>query len=154
MPCKRVVAMKCKDVMLTLIFKCDEATTISEAAQVMRDEQLGFLPVLDGLQVVGVVTDRDIVVRVVAERRSIDGPVSAIMSTGPFLTCGPDDDLHELEQRMAQTKKARALVKAEDGSLLGIISLSDIAQSERSAARTGKLLRDITRRESVALVRH
>lgn len=147
--------MKCKDVMLTLIFKCDETTTIAECAQVMRDEQLGFLPVLDRqLRVVGVVTDRDIAVRCVAERRPIDTPVSAIMSTGPFLTCAAEDDLHELEQRMAQTKKARAMVNAEDGSLLGIISLSDIAQSERSSARTGKLLRDITRRESVSIVRH
>lgn len=146
--------MKCKDVMLTLIFKCEEKTTVADCAQLMRDEQLGFLPVLDDRgSVIGVVTDRDLAVRVVAEKRSVDTPVRDIMSTGPFLSCLPDDDLHELEGRMAQTKKARALVKSEDGALLGVISLSDIAQRERSASRTGKLLKEVTRRESVALIR-
>jgi CBS domain-containing protein len=145
--------MKCKDVMLTLVFKCEENTTVTECAQLMREEQLGFLPVLDPrANVIGVVTDRDLALRVVAEKRPFDTKAKEIMSTGPFLTCSPEEDLHELEQRMAQAKKARALVKAEDGSLLGVISLSDIAQSERSAARTGKLLKEVTRRESVALV--
>ena len=145
--------MKCKDVMLTLVFKCDLQTTVAECAQLMRDEQLGFVPVLDqAMTVVGVVTDRDLAVRVLAEQRDPSTPVSAVMSTGPFLFCRPNDDLHDLEERMAQTKKARALVKDADGSLLGVISLSDIAQRERSAARTGKLLKEVTRRESVAIV--
>ncbi len=146
--------MKCEDVMLTLVFKCDESSTVAECAQLMRDEQLGFVPVLDAqLNVVGVVTDRDLAVRVLAEQLELSTPVSEVMSTGPFLSCGPDDDLHELELRMAHEKKTRALVKASDGSLLGVISLSDIAQCERSAARTGKLLKEVTRRESVSLVR-
>ena len=146
--------MKCEDVMLTLVFKCDEASTVAECAQLMRDEQLGFVPVLDAqLNVVGVVTDRDLAVRVVAEQLALSTPVSEVMSTGPFLSCDPEDDLHELEIRMAREKKTRALVKASDGSLLGVISLSDIAQSKRSAARTGMLLREVTRRPSVSLVR-
>lgn len=146
--------MKCEDVMLTLVFKCDETSTVAECAQLMRDEQLGFVPVLDKqFNVVGVVTDRDLAVRVVAEGLDLSSPVTEVMSRGPFLSCAPEDDLHQLEQRMAETKKARALVKAPDGSLLGVISLSDIAQCERSAARTGKLLREVTRRESVSLVR-
>lgn len=146
--------MKCKDVMLTLVFKCDLNSTITECAQLMRDEHLGFVPILDEKRkVVGVVTDRDIAIRVVAEQRDPTQAVSSIMSTAPFLTCKADDDLHELEERMAKTKKSRALVKANDGSLLGVISLSDIAQRERSATRTGKLLRDVTRRESVSIIK-
>ncbi len=146
--------MKCEDVMLTLVFKCDEDSTVAECAQLMRDEQLGFVPVLDEQRnVVGVVTDRDLAVRVIAEQLEYSTAVSEVMSRGPFLSCAPDDDLHELEQRMAREKKARALVKASDGSLLGVISLSDIAQCEPSAARTGKLLKEVTRRESVSLVR-
>lgn len=146
--------MKCEDVMLTLVFKCDESSTVAECAQLMRDEQLGFVPVLNReFAVVGVVTDRDLAVRVVAEELAPSTKVSEVMSTGPFLECDPEDDLHELEQRMAREKKGRALVMAGDGSLLGVISLSDIAQCERSAARTGRLLKEVTRRESVALVR-
>lgn len=144
--------MKCEDVMLTLVFKCDEGSTVAECARLMRDEHLGFVPVLDAaLQVVGVVTDRDLALRVVADELPHQTLVGQVMSKGPFLTCEPEDDLHELEQRMAQMKKARALVKATDGSLLGVISLSDIAQRESSAARTGKLLKEVTRRESVQL---
>jgi CBS domain-containing protein len=146
--------MKCKDVMLTLVFKCNVKSSITECAQLMRDEHLGFVPVLDeDLEVVGVVTDRDIAIRVVAEQRDPNTAVSAIMSPAPFLTCAPEDDLHELEERMAKSKKGRALVRARDGALLGIISLSDIAQRERSAARTGKLLKEVTRRESVSIIR-
>lgn len=144
--------MKCQDVMLTLVFKCKEDTPVAECAQLMRDENLGFVPVLDQQDsVVGVVTDRDLAIRVVAEGRSLTTPVSAVMSSGPYLSCLPDDDLRTLEERMGQTKKARALVKNADGELLGIISLSDIAQRESSATRTGKLLKEVTRRESVSI---
>lgn len=146
--------MNCQDVMLTLVFKVRQETTVAECAQLMRDEALGFVPVMDAHDsVVGVVTDRDLAIRVVAEERPLSTPVSAVMSSGPFLTCKPYDDLHALEDQMAQTKKARALVKADDGALLGVISLSDIAQRESSAARTGKLLKEVTRREAVSLSR-
>ena len=144
--------MQCKDVMLTLVFRCSEDTTVADCAQLMRDEHLGFVPVLDKKNsVVGVVTDRDLALRVVAEKRDLSTPVGAIMSPGPFLTCLPDDDLRQLEEQMAASKKGRALVKAKDGALVGVISLSDIAQRERSASRTGKLLKEVTRRESVSL---
>lgn len=145
--------MKCEDVMLTLIFKAGLTSTVAECAQLMRDEELGFLPVLDDqFRVVGVVTDRDLATRVVAEHRPSTTPVIEVMNKGPFLSCEPDDELEALEQRMASEKKARALVKAPDGSLLGIISLSDIAQAENSEARTGRLLKEVTRRGPVALV--
>lgn len=146
--------MKCEDVMLTLIFKAGLTSTVAECAQLMRDEELGFIPVLDDqFKVVGVVTDRDLAIRVVAEHKPSTTLVSEVMSTGPFVSCQPDDELEDLEQRMAREKKSRALVKAPDGSLLGIISLSDVAQAERSEARTGRLLKEVTRRGPVELVR-
>ncbi len=145
--------MKCKDVMLTLIFKCTEDTSVAECARIMRDEQLGFMPVLDDdNSVVGVVTDRDLVTRVLADRRDHTTRVGEIMSTGPILSCRPDDDLRALEKRMAQAKKGRALVRDDTGDLLGVISLSDVAQREVSPTRTGQLLREVTRRESVSLI--
>ncbi len=146
--------MKCKDVMLTLVFKCTETTTAADCAKVMRDEQLGFVPVMnDAGAVVGVVTDRDLAIRVLAGRRDFRTAVGAVMSPGPFLTCKADDDLEVLEQHMAETKKGRALVTDATGAVVGIISLSDIAQREPSDTKTGRLLRAVTRRESVSLSR-
>ena len=146
--------MKCEQVMWTLVFKCDEQMTVAQCAQLMRDEELGFMPVLDANRaVVGVVTDRDLAVRVLAQALPPTTKVSEVMTRGPFLTCLPEDDLHELEQRMAQSKKSRALVNEPDGSLRGVISLSDIAQQEPSATRTGRLLRELTRRQLLSIVR-
>ncbi len=146
--------MKCEEVMWTMIFKCDEHTTVAQCAELMRDQALGFVPVLDSQHaVVGVVTDRDLTVRVLAESLPPSTPLSVVMTRGPFLTCLPDDELQELEARMAESKKARALVNEPDGSLLGIISLSDIAQREPSASRTGRLLRELTRPQLLSIVR-
>jgi CBS domain-containing protein len=139
--------------MLTLVYRCREDSTAAQCAQLMRDENLGFLPVMsDAGAVVGVVTDRDLSTRVLAAQLPYDTPVRQIMTQGPFLTCRPDEDLVVLERRMAQERKSRALVQDERGALIGIISLSDVAQAERSAARTGKLVRDLTRRESAVVL--
>lgn len=146
--------MKCEEVMWTLVFKCDEQTTVAHCARLMREEELGFLPVLDAAhRVVGVLTDRDLAMRVLAEELPLSTPACDVMTRGPFLTCLPDDDLHELEQRMAESKKSRALVHEPDGSLMGVITLSDIAQREPSATRTGRLLREMTRRQLLSIVR-
>lgn len=146
--------MKCEEVMWTLVFKCDEYTTVAQCAQLMREEELGFLPVLDANHVVvGVLTDRDLAVRVLAQELPPSTPAREVMTHGPFLTCLPGDDVHELEQRMAESKKSRALVNEADGSLIGVISLSDIAQREPSATRTGRLLREMTRRQLMSIVR-
>jgi CBS domain-containing protein len=146
--------MLCKDVMLTLVFQCMRDTSAEACAQVMRDEHLGFLPVIDANgALIGVVTDRDLAVRVMAARKPGTTPVGEIMSSGPFLVCQPDDDLRSLERRMAEAKKSRAVVCNALGAVVGIISLSDIAQSERSASRTGQLLREVTHRESAVIAR-
>jgi CBS domain-containing protein len=145
--------MQCKDVMLTLVYNCREETTALECAQRMRDERVGFMPVLNGEgAVVGVVTDRDLVLRVIAADKPLTTPLRQVMSPGPFLTCAPEDDLRDLEAKMARTKKARALVR-DNEKLVGVISLSDIAQFERSLRRTGKLMREVTHRESAAILR-
>ncbi len=146
--------MKCEEVMWTLVFKCDEHTTVEDCARLMRDEALGFLPVLDARwAVVGVVTDRDLTLRVLAEALPPSTPVREVMTRGPFLTCLAEEELRELEARMAESKRSRALVNEPDGTLLGLISLSDIAQREPSVTRTGRLLRELTRPQFLSLAR-
>lgn len=146
--------MLCKDVMLTLIFDCKTDTTALDCAQMMRDQNVGFAPVTtpDG-SLLGVITDRDLAVRVLAEGRSPRTQIGDIMSSAPFLVCKPNDDLIALEQRMAAQRKSRALVQDERGRVVGVISLSDVARAETSDARTAKLFRDVTHRESALVHR-
>jgi CBS domain-containing protein len=143
--------MLCRDVMFPLVFKCTEDTPVVECAQRMRDEQIGFLPVVDAKgMAVGVVTDRDLAVRVLAERQSPSTPVRAVMTPGPLLICLPDEPLGTVERRMAQAKKSRVLVVDHIGTVLGVISLSDISVAEGNVERTGSLLRDLAIREPAA----
>ena len=110
--------MLCREVMLPMVFKCREQTPVVECAQRMRDERVGFLPVVDskGLAV-GVVTDRDLTLRVLAERLRPSTPVRAVMTCAPLLTCLPDEPLSVVERRMAEAKESRALVVDREGSL-------------------------------------
>lgn len=145
--------MQCRDVMLTLVFRCTEQSTAAECARLMRDEKIGFVPVVDASgRLVSVVTDRDLAIRVLADGLPPATPLRDVTAPGPLLTCGPGDSLESLEAKMGEQKRARAVVVDSAQKPIGVISLSDIAQVERSALRTSRLLREITRRESAAIV--
>jgi CBS domain-containing protein len=140
--------------MVPSVYRCAPEATVGECAQLMRDQELGFVPVLDHHgSVVGVVTDRDLTVRVLAEHLPPSTKVACVMTPGPFLTCQPEESVRSLEERMGKTKRSRALVQDRSGTLLGIISLSDIARAEPSEQRTGQLLRAVTARESTEAAR-
>ena len=145
--------MLCRDVMLSFVYRCSGRETAQTCARLMRDHRIGFVPVMDATgKAIGVVTDRDIAVRVVAEGKPITTPVAELMTVEALLTCRPDEDLRSLETRMAHRRKSRAIVVGDDGSCIGVISLSDIAQAE-DVSRSGRLLRDLTRREAVQLMK-
>ena len=139
--------MRCRDVMKSEVARCTETLSVRECARMMRDKNIGFLPVVDaGEQVVGVVTDRDLALRVLAEDLPAATPVNRIM-TRDVRICGPDDDLETAEWKMASTLKSRLVVADEGGRCVGVISLSDVAQAE-SRDRAGGVLRAVTRREA------
>ena len=140
--------MLCRDVMLPYVYKCYETDPVHLCARMMRNENIGFLAVVDHHErLVGVVTDRDLAIRVLADNLAPGSAVDTIMTSAELLTCRPEDELKQLEERMAEAKKSRALVLDDLGNCIGIISLSDIAQSERPR-RTGRLLREISLRAS------
>jgi CBS domain-containing protein len=124
----------------------NEEDSAGSAAKLMRDANVGFLPVcsMDGT-VVGTITDRDIVVRLAADDGDLETRVSELM-TREVVSCRPKDDLSRAEKLMEQRQKARIVCTDDKGRPLGIISLSDIVQHE-DAARVGTMLRNITRRE-------
>lgn len=120
-----VEPMKVKDVMSSQVVAADPDATISEVARLMSEVDTGIIPIIDG-NGIGVVTDRDIVIRAVAEGISTDEPISAIMTTG-IESCLEDDDLREATDRMSELQMRRLVVFDASGTISGILSLADIA---------------------------
>lgn len=139
--------MRCGDVMTSPVSVCTELLSVQACAEIMRDENIGFMPVLDAVQqVVGVVTDRDLATRVLAGDLAPTALVGEVM-TRDVRVCHPGDDLEVAEAHMASAMKSRLVVVDADGSCVGVISLTDIAQAD-TGSRAGKVLRAVTRRES------
>ena len=117
-------------------------TTVREAAQLMADKDIGALPVLDGGRLLGIVTDRDIAVRVVAKGLSSGALVNEAMSRDVHF-CRPDDDIEHAADGMARKRIRRLPVVDEGGRLLGIVALGDIAREDKPK-RTGETLSKIS----------
>ena len=139
--------MLCQDVMKVDLKCVSPQTTLGDAAIIMRDEGVGFLPVCDAAhQVLGTLTDRDITIRAVASSAASDQPVDSFM-TRNVVACRSTDDLFRAQELMSQEKVSRIMCVDEDGGLEGVISLSDIAQLERGA-RAATTLQDVSDREA------
>lgn len=139
--------MKCREVVRTQPEKCLEETPIWRCAARMRDRNLGFLVVTTrGNHIAGVVSDRDLVTRVLAARLPADLPVGGVMSTEVVL-CHEDDDLGVAEEKLVRAKKSRIVVIDDDGACTGVISLSDIARVE-DPQKTGRILGAVATREA------
>ena len=107
---------------------------IREAAQFMLRADAGVMPVGEGDRLVGMVTDRDIAVRAVAEGRGPDTPVRDVM-TEEVLYCFEDDDIEEVAIKMSDSQVRRMPVLSRDSeTLVGIVSLGDISRSEQGDA--------------------
>jgi len=100
--------------------------SIREAARQMRDLDIGSLPVADGDRLVGFITDRDIVVRALADSGGPDSPVSEAMSDR-ILYCFEDDSVESAAENMGRNQVRRLPVLTRDKRLCGIIALGDIA---------------------------
>jgi CBS domain-containing protein len=123
------MSTKIVDVMTKHPRAVEANTSVREAARLMEGDDVGSLPVVemhDSAKLVGVLTDRDIALRVVAAGRDPETtPVSEVAS-GEVYTVNPDDDLDEALRRMAQAQVRRLPVVLEDGELVGIISQADL----------------------------
>src|ERR671913_134082 len=100
--------------------------TVRNAARRMRDEDIGSLPVAEGDRLVGYVTDRDIVVRGLAEGFSGETHIHDVM-TDQVLYCFEDDDVEEVAVNMAENQVRRLPVLSQEKRLVGIVALADIS---------------------------
>lgn len=134
--------MQASDVMTANPQVAKPTDTVADVARRMSKVEVGAIPVVENDEIVGVVTDRDIVLRVVGENRSFDTPVSEVMTT-PALTCRTDASVADILFQMTDKQVRRILVVDEKGKLDGIISLGDVAQ-EASARKAGAVLEEMS----------
>lgn len=138
--------MRCEEIMKRDVHCTSPNQSAEVAARRMRDQNVGFLPVCDDSgRVVGAVTDRDLTTRVMAEGRPGQTPVEIVMSR-EVIACRKEDDVQHAEELMARHRKSRIMCIDEDERLVGVISLSDIAQHERGS-RASDTLRQVSARE-------
>src|SRR6188508_153893 len=116
--------------------------TTQSAAQIMRDEDTGAVPVVDNGRAVGMVTDRDIVVRAVADGSQLSRPVREIV-TSAVVTATPDMSTREAAQLMSE-HQIRRLPVVDGERLVGIVSLGDLAVKEGKDSRSGDTLQSIS----------
>lgn len=120
--------MQVKDVMTGKPEYLDVSASILEVSQRMRDDDRGFTPIAEKEKIVGVVTDRDIAVRAVAEGKSPNEKISTIL-TGTVLYCFQDDDVKEVLQNMQTNDVQRLIVlnNEKNKDLVGVVTVGDIA---------------------------
>src|ERR687896_159140 len=119
-------------------------TPLSEVAEVMESEDVGAVPIVDGDRLVGIITDRDIVVRAIAKGKDPRGMPAADVSSRELVTVNPDDDLSDALKLMAQYQVRRLAVTAEDERLVGVVSQADVALHAKDK-EAGELLESISR---------
>ena len=117
---------KVGDIMNTDVETISPDATIEEAAQQMRDGDYGVLPVGDDENLIGIITDRDIAIRAVAEGKDVDTPVSEVMSEG-VVYANEDDSVEEAAEIMSDHQIRRLPVVDSDNKLVGIVSIGDFA---------------------------
>lgn len=130
--------MRCREIMSKNVRTATSGTSLREVAALMRDGDMGAVPVVDNGKLVGIVTDRDIVVRVVAEGKDAATPIGEAM-TAELFTVGPDDFVFEAIRLMGDKQIRRVPVIGNDNELVGIIAIADVAletEDEREIAET------------------
>ncbi|MEL7647528.1 MAG: CBS domain-containing protein [Sedimentibacter sp.] len=139
--------MKLRDIMSREIASLDCGDSVEAAAQLMKQYNVGSIPVTDQGKVVGIVTDRDITLRSVASGQGTDRQsVSDVMTSNPVLGT-PEMDVHEAARIMGD-KQIRRLPVVENNSLVGMVSLGDISVEPRLSDNAEVALKNISKPSS------
>src|SRR6266516_2234523 len=133
-----------QDVMTLNPCAIDADQPVSYAAKMMKDEDVGLAPVVQGDRLVGTLTDRDITVRVVAEGRDPQTVRVREVASTDVVTVDPHQDLDDALTRMARYQVRRLPVVEEDGRLVGVVAQADVAE-EAKAKKVGELVEEISR---------
>ncbi len=138
---------KCTDVMTKDVVTCTPENTIAEVARLMKTEDIGPVLIVDNEQsktLVGIVTDRDIVVKAIADGKDVKTTRVGDVMSKKLVTCRADDDVDVAMKSMAQFQLRRIPVVGENMKLLGIISQADVATRVDAPEKTGEVVKEIS----------
>ena len=128
---------KAKTIMTPSPCCCSSTDSIADVARLMRDNDCGAVPVMDDGRIVGIVTDRDLAVRALAEGKDGGARVGDVMTGSPSC-CGPDDDLRKVEKIMTDHQIRRVPVVDANGACIGIIAQADLARAASDGQRVSE----------------
>lgn len=139
--------MKAKELMTAAPCCCSPDDSIQTVAQMMRDHDCGSVPVVEAGQVVGIVTDRDLAIRAIADGMNGGLLVRNVMTVAPEC-CSEEDDVQSIERVMSERQVRRVPIVNADGGVVGIIAQADLAR----AASQGSKVTDEAFTETVASI--
>jgi CBS domain-containing protein len=138
---------KCSDVMTKDPSCCLATDTVTKAAQWMRDEKVGSIPVVENdktKKLIGIVTDRDLALEVIANGRDAKTTKVADVMTQGVITCNVDDDVQNAVDAMAENQLRRIPVVDAEQKIVGIISQADVATRIDEPQETAKMVKEIS----------
>jgi len=138
---------KCSDVMTEDVVYCLPNDSVSKAAQLMKKEDIGPVLIVDNERtktLIGIVTDRDLALKVVAEGRDPQNTIVEEVMTQKLVTCRADDDVDKAMKAMAQYQLRRIPVVDDNMRLVGIISQADVATRVDEPKRTAEVVKEIS----------
>lgn len=139
--------MKIREIMTRVIASVPPNATVKTAAKLMRERDIGMVPVCDGERVVGVLTDRDITVRAVACALSTTKTLVRDIMTPMVVFCYDDEDVADAVASMEEKQIRRLLVLNRQKRLVGVLSLGDLALDLGDRALAGQLLQRVSEPE-------
>ncbi len=135
--------MKVRDVMSSQVDSVTPSTSVVEIAQLMKNNDVGSTPVCEGKKVIGIVTDRDIVLRVVADGVDVKSISAKDIMSSEIISVTSDQDVHEAAHIMAKYQ-IRRLPVVDQGNIVGILALGDLAVEKIHINEAGDALSDIS----------
>lgn len=136
--------MKAKDLMTQNPEIISPETTLKKAAEKMRDQDIGFLPIGENDRLIGVITDRDLAIRGVAEGKDPNKSTVRDVITDEIRYCMENDTLDKVADMMSNLKIRRLAVLNDNKRIVGVISLGDVATKSQDAKLTGKVTEDVS----------
>lgn len=136
--------MKAKDIMCKYLCIGNVNSKLTDISKMMKDNNIGFIPIEEDKKIIGVITDRDIVINMIANN-DLNGNINSYLNNN-IITCEEDDSIDNVLNQMASNKVKRILVKKEK-KLVGIISLCDILNSNNYEPKIIQTLKTIYQKD-------